>query len=114
MLVLGVPMYNFAAPVQLKGWFDAIARAGVTFRYTDSGPQGLLGGRKVFVALARGGRYRDSGADAQVPWLKQILGFLGLTDVHFIHAEGLAMGPEAAQAGFEQAAAELAAAIPLN
>ena len=114
VLVLGVPMYNFGVSVQLKAWFDAIARAGVTFRYTDAGPQGLLGGRQVFVALARGGRYRDSAADSQVPWLTQILGFLGLTDVRFIYAEGQAMGPDAARQGFEQAAADIEAAIALK
>jgi len=110
-LVLGVPMYNFGVPVQLKSWIDAIARAGVTFRYTANGPEGLLKGKKVYVALARGGLYRDTANDSQVPYLKSVLGFLGLTDVHFIYAEGLAMGPEAASQGFAQAEADLAAAL---
>jgi FMN-dependent NADH-azoreductase len=110
-LVLGVPMYNFGVPVQLKSWIDAIARAGVTFRYTANGPEGLLTGKKVFVALARGGLYRDTPNDSQVPYLKSVLGFLGLTDVRFIYAEGLAMGPEAASKGFAQAEADLAAAL---
>ncbi|MEY8690049.1 MAG: FMN-dependent NADH-azoreductase [Leptothrix sp. (in: b-proteobacteria)] len=110
-IVLGVPMYNFGVPVQLKSWIDAIARAGVTFRYTASGPEGLLTGKKVYVALARGGLYRDTPNDSQVPYLKSVLGFLGLTDVHFIYAEGLAMGPEAASKGFAQAEADLAAAL---
>ena len=110
-VVLGVPMYNFGVPVQLKSWIDAIARAGVTFRYTATGPEGLLTGKTVYVALARGGLYRDTPNDSQVPYLKSVLGFLGLTDVRFIYAEGLAMGPEAAAKGFAQAEADLNAAL---
>ncbi|MDO9290213.1 MAG: NAD(P)H-dependent oxidoreductase [Hydrogenophaga sp.] len=110
-IVLGVPMYNFGVPVQLKAWIDAIARAGTTFRYTASGPEGLLKGKTVYVALARGGLYRDTPNDSQVPYLKAVLGFLGLTDVRFIYAEGLAMGPEAVAMGFAQAEADLQAAL---
>ncbi|MEZ5647180.1 MAG: NAD(P)H-dependent oxidoreductase [Burkholderiaceae bacterium] len=110
-IVLGVPMYNFGVPVQLKAWIDAIARAGVTFRYTEQGPEGLLKNKTVYVALARGGLYRDTPNDSQVPYLKMVLGFLGLTDVRFIYAEGLNMGPEAAAKGFAQAEVDLAAAI---
>ena len=110
-LVIGVPMYNFGVPAQLKNWIDAIARAGVTFRYTEAGPEGLLGGRRVFLALARGGRYRDTPADTQVPYLRTVLGFLGLTDLRYIYAEGFAMGPEAAAQAMEQAAADLDAAM---
>ena len=95
IVVLGVPMYNFGVPAQLKNWIDAIARAGVTFRYTASGPEGLLKGKKVYVALARGGRYRNTPADTQVPYLKTVLGFLGMTDLAFVYAEGLAMGADA-------------------
>ena len=102
-LVLGVPMYNFGVPVQLKTWIDAIARAGVTFRYTENGPVGLLTGKKVYVALARGGLYRDTPADSQVPYLRGILGFLGMTDVEFVYAEGLAMGAEVAAKAFAEA-----------
>ena len=109
VIVLGVPMYNFGVPVQLKNWIDAIARNGVTFRYTANGPEGQLKDKKVYVALARGGRYRGTDADSQVPYLKTVLGFLGLTDVHFIYAEGLNMGPEAAEKGFAEAEADLAA-----
>ncbi|WP_374241548.1 FMN-dependent NADH-azoreductase [Zoogloea sp.] len=108
-IVLGVPMYNFGVPVQLKTWIDAIARAGVTFRYTENGPEGLVKGKKVYVALARGGVYRDTPADSQVPYLKGVLGFLGMTDVEFIYAEGLAMGPEAADKAFAEAEAAIAA-----
>ncbi|MEY4909526.1 MAG: FMN-dependent NADH-azoreductase AzoR [Pseudomonadota bacterium] len=110
-LVLGVPMYNFGVPVQLKSWIDAIARAGVTFRYTASGPEGLLKGKTVYVALARGGLYRDTPNDSQVPYLKSVLGFLGLTDVRFIYAEGLAMGADAVAKGFAEAEADLNAAL---
>lgn len=110
-LVLGVPMYNFGVPVQLKAWIDAIARAGTTFRYTATGPEGLLQGKTVYVALARGGLYRNTPNDSQVPYLKAVLGFLGLTDVRFIYAEGLAMGPEAVAKGFAQAEADLQAAL---
>ena len=108
-IVLGVPMYNFGVPVQLKTWIDAIARAGVTFRYTENGPEGLVKGKKVYVALARGGIYRDTPADSQVPYLKGVLGFLGMTDVEFIYAEGLAMGPETADKAFAEAEAAIAA-----
>lgn len=110
-IVLGVPMYNFGVPAQLKNWIDAIARNGVTFRYTEQGPEGLLKGKTAYVALARGGKYRGTEADSQVPYLKTVLGFLGMTDVHFIYAEGLNMGAEAAEQGFAQAEADLAAAL---
>ena len=110
-LVLGVPMYNFGVPVQLKAWIDAIARVGTTFRYTATGPEGLLTGKTVYVALARGGLYRDTPNDSQVPYLKAVLGFLGLTDVRFIYAEGLNMGPEAVAKGFAQAEQDIEAAL---
>lgn len=103
VIVLGVPMYNFGVPVQLKTWIDAIARAGVTFRYTEKGPEGLLKNKKVYVALARGGLYRDTPADSQVPYLKSVLAFLGMNDVEFIYAEGLAMGAESASKAFAEA-----------
>lgn len=110
-IVLGVPMYNFGVPAQLKNWIDAIARAGVTFRYSEQGPEGLLTGKTVYVALARGGRYRNTPNDSQVPYLKTVLGFLGMTDVRFIYAEGLAMGPEALEQGLAQAQADMQAAL---
>lgn len=111
VVVLGVPMYNFGVPAQLKHWIDAIARSGVTFRYAETGPEGLLQGRKVYVALARGGRYRGTEMDSQVPYLRTVLGFLGMTDIRFIYAEGLNMGPEAARQGFAEADADIAAAF---
>jgi FMN-dependent NADH-azoreductase len=110
-LVLGVPMYNFAISSQLKSWIDAIARARVTFRYTEKGPEGLLTGKKVYIALARGGVHRDLPHDTQVPYLKTALGFLGMSDLQFFYAEGLAISPENAQRAIEQARGEIEAAF---
>lgn len=107
VLVLGVPMYNFGVPAQLKNWIDAISRVQVTFRYTDKGPEGLLKGKKVYVALTRGGLYRNTPNDSQTPYLKTFFGFLGMTDVHFVYAEGLAMGPEAEQKALASAHSQI-------
>jgi FMN-dependent NADH-azoreductase len=96
VVVVGVPMYNFAVPAQLKNWIDAITRAGTTFRYTEKGPEGLLKGKTLYAVLARGGKYRDTPADSQVPYLKTIFAFLGITDLRFVYAEGLNMGEQAA------------------
>ncbi len=111
VVVIGAPMYNFGMTVQLKGWFDAIARAGVTFRYTETGPVGLLKDKKVYVALTRGGMHRGGATDTQVPHLKTILGFLGMTDVQFVYAEGMGMGPDAVAKGIAQAQAEIDAVL---
>ena len=111
VVVLGVPMYNFGVPVQLKNWIDAIARAGVTFRYTANGPEGLLTGKRVYVALTRGGRYRDTPSDTQVPYLRTLFAFLGITDVKFVYAEGLAMGAAAEAQGIAAAHAEIDEAV---
>lgn len=111
VLVIGAPMYNFGMSVQLKSWFDAVARAGDTFNYTERGPVGLLSGKKVYVGVTRGGVHRNGATDAQVPHLKTLLGFLGMTDVTFIYAEGLGMGPAAVTAGRAQAQVEIEAAI---
>jgi FMN-dependent NADH-azoreductase len=91
-IVLGVPMYNFGVPSALKAWIDRIARAGVTFKYTDTGPVGLLSDKKIIVAAARGGMYAGTPADTQTPYLTSFFNFLGLTDIEFVYAEGLAMG----------------------
>ena len=97
IIVLAVPMYNFGISSQLKAYFDWIARAGVTFRYTPEGvPEGLIKGKKVYVVAARGGKYSGTPNDTQTPYLKTFLGFLGMTDIEFIYAEGLAMGEAAA------------------
>lgn len=111
VVVLGVPMYNFGVPAALKNWIDAIARAKVTFRYTANGPEGLLKGKKVYVALTRGGQYRNTPADTQVPYLKTVLAFLGMTDVQFVYAEGLAMGPEAEQQALASARTQIEEAL---
>jgi len=112
VLVVGVPMYNFGVSTQLKAWIDAVVKAGVTFRYGASGPEGLVTGKKVYFALARGGKYRDTSEDVQVPWLRKIFAFIGLTDQTFLYAEGLAMGPDAVPKAFAAAEAEIEAAIP--
>jgi len=111
VIVLGVPMYNFGVPAQLKNWIDAISRAGVTFRYTEKGSEGLLKGKHVYVALTRGGKYRNTPADTQVPYLQTVLAFLGMTDVHFVYAEGLAMGPDAERTAIDSAYEEIEAAV---
>jgi FMN-dependent NADH-azoreductase len=112
VIVLGVPMYNFGVSAQLKNWIDAIARAQVTFRYTATGPEGLLTCKKVYLALTRGGVHRDTPLDSQVPYLKTMLGFLGMTDLQFVYAEGLSMGPEAQQSALASAQAQIEQAIP--
>ena len=106
-VVLGVPMYNFGIPAQLKNWIDAISRAQVTFRYTANGPEGLLKGKKVYVALTRGGKYRNTPADTQVPYLQTIFAFLGMDDVQFVYAEGLAMGAAAEQNALASARSQI-------
>ena len=108
VVVLGVPMYNFGVSAQLKNWIDAVSRAKVTFRYTATGPEGLLKGKKVFVALTRGGIYRNTPNDSQVPYLKTVLGFLGMSDLQFVYAEGLAMGAEAERAALASANDQIA------
>lgn len=108
VLVLAVPMINFGVPTQLKNWIDAIAKAGVTFRYTATGPEGLLTGKKVYAVLTRGGIYRDQAADTMVPYLRMVLSFLGLSDISFIYAEGMAMGPDAASSGLAAAREQIA------
>jgi FMN-dependent NADH-azoreductase len=109
IVVMGAPLYNFGISSQLKTYFDWIARAGVTFRYTESGPVGLVEGKKVYVVAARGGKHAGSPNDSQTPYLKTFLGFLGMTDVTFIYAEGFAMGPEAASAALADAREAIAA-----
>lgn len=111
VIVLGVPMYNFGVSVQIKSWIDAIARAGATFRYGANGPEGLVTGKKVYVGLARGGIYRDTPNDSQVPYLRGVLGLLGMTDVEFIYAEGVKMGPEREAAAFDEVAIQIDASV---
>jgi FMN-dependent NADH-azoreductase len=101
-IVFAVPMYNFSVPSTIRAYFDHIARTGVTFRYTERGPEGLIKGKQVYVFLARGGVYSGE-ADTQTPYLRQFLGFIGLTDAKFIYAQGLAMGEEARDRSLVQA-----------
>jgi FMN-dependent NADH-azoreductase len=92
VIVLGLPMYNFGVPSSLKAYFDHIARAGVTFRYTEKGPEGLLKGKKAYVFATRGGLYAGTPADTQTAYVRDFLRFVGIEDVEFVYAEGLAMG----------------------
>ncbi|QUM86003.1 FMN-dependent NADH-azoreductase [Moritella sp. 28] len=91
ILVIAVPMYNFGVPSTLKAWIDHIARAGKTFAYTSEGPKPLLKMPKTYVIATRGGMYANTPADTQAPWLEQVLKFIGIPEVEFIFAEGLAM-----------------------
>ena len=93
-IVIGAPIYNFTIPASLKAWIDLIARVGVTFRYTENGPEGLLQNKRVIVAFASGGTGLDSAADFASGYLRFVLGFLGLTDVTFVAADQLAMDAE--------------------
>ena len=112
VIVLGLPFYNFGVPSQLKAYFDHVARSGITFRYTASGPAGLLTGKKAYVFAARGGLYAGTPKDTQTPYVRDFLAFLGITDVEFIYAEGLAMGeaPKAEALAAAQAAIKRIAA----
>ncbi|MCO6354090.1 FMN-dependent NADH-azoreductase [Pseudoalteromonas shioyasakiensis] len=91
LIVIGMPMYNFGIPSTFKAWIDRIARAGITFKYTEQGAVGLIKDKKVVVLAARGGVYQGTDMDTQTKYLKDVLGFVGMTDVNFIYAEGLAM-----------------------
>jgi len=108
-LVIAAPMYNFTIPTQLKNWFDLIARAGITFTYTEAGVQGLIEGKKAVVITTRGGIHKDAASDIVTPYLKTILGFIGITDVEFVYAEALNMGEEPAAKGIESAQSQLEA-----
>lgn len=91
VIVIGVPLYNFGIPSTLKAYFDHIARAGVTFKYTETGPVGLLENKPVYIIATRGGVHKGQPTDTQSQFLSNFLGFVGLKDVHFIYAEGLNM-----------------------
>ena len=114
VVVIGAPLYNFSIPSQLKAWIDRIAQQGRTFTYTATGPKGLATGKTVIVASARGGVYSTSEAatamEHQESYLKVVLGFMGVTDVRFVRAEGLAMGDDAKKAAFAGADLEIKAA----
>lgn len=111
VVVIGAPMYNFSVPTQLKAWVDRVSQAGRTFRYTETGPIGLAGGRKVVIASTRGGLYAgtpyEAALDHQEAYLRAVLGFWGVTDIAVIRAEGVAMGPEARAKALDAAEHEI-------
>ena len=113
VIVVGAPMYNFSVPTQLKAWIDRIAQSGRTFRYTEKGPVGLAAGKTVIVASSRGGVYSSNPAlaflDHQESYLKAVFGFLGITDVRFVRAEGVAMGESAKASAVAAAEADIRA-----
>ncbi|MEG1042392.1 MAG: FMN-dependent NADH-azoreductase [Pseudomonas sp.] len=109
VLVLAAPMYNFTIPSTLKAWLDHVLRAGITFKYTETGPQGLLTGKKAYILTARGGIHAGASSDHQEPYLRQVMAFIGIHDVTFIHAEGLNLGGDFHEKGLNQAKAQLAA-----
>lgn len=117
VVVIGAPLYNFSIPTQLKAWIDRVAQVGRTFKYTEKGPVGLAGGKTIIVASTRGGVYSTSDAgnamEHQESYLKTVFGFLGVTDVRFVRAEGLAMGEAARAAALAGAELEILAKTQL-
>lgn len=107
VLVFGVPMYNLGIPAQLKTYIDYLNRAGVTFRYTANGPEGLITGKKAIVILTYGGIYKDSLADLPKLYMQTVLNFIGITDIEFVYAEGIGYGSEAIEKAQQSAKAEL-------
>lgn len=107
IIVIAAPMYNFNIPTQLKNYFDLIARAGVTFRYTEQGPEGLVNGKRAIVLSSRGGIHKDAPTDVLAPYMRLFLGFIGITDVDFVFAEGIAYGPDVAQKAVADAKTQL-------
>jgi FMN-dependent NADH-azoreductase len=106
-------MYNFGIPSTLKAWIDRIAVAGKTFRYTAEGPEGLAGGKKMIVASTRGGFLQGAASDFQEPYLRFVFGFLGIRDVEFVRAEGLAVSPEQRARAMADALAAIAVPLPI-
>lgn len=114
VVVIGAPMYNFSIPSALRSWFDHVLRPRVTFAYDETGPKGLLTGIRAIVVQSRGGLYTEGPAkvlDFQEPYLRQLLGFMGITDVAFVHAEKVGFGPEARDAAIEHARAQIGDAV---
>lgn len=115
-VVVGAPMYNFTIPSQLKAWIDRILVAGKTFRYTAEGPEGLAAGKRVIIVSARGGIYSEGPAstiDFQETYLKQVFGFIGITDIEFVRAEGLNLGTEQREAALAHAQAQIAGGMAI-
>ena len=114
IIVIGAPMYNFSITSTLKTWIDHVARAGVTFKYTETGPVGLIQGKKVYVFTSRGGVYSEGPAkvmDFHETYLRAVLGFIGMTDVTFVHSEGLGMGEAAVEKAVAQTRETIGALI---
>jgi FMN-dependent NADH-azoreductase len=107
VVVLGLPLYNFGLPSTLKAYFDHVGRAGATFKYTEKGPVGLLTGKKVYVFAARGGLYAGTPNDTQTPFIRAFLAFIGLSDIEFVYAEGLAISEASKQQGIARARAAI-------
>lgn len=110
-VVIAAPMYNFSVPTSLRSWFDFVLRPGETFKYSEAGPEGLLKGKKVVVLTSRGGLYSEgpgAAADFQEPYLRHLFGFVGITDVTFIHAEKIGYGPDARAAAIASARGQIA------
>jgi FMN-dependent NADH-azoreductase len=107
VIVLGLPLYNFGLPSTLKAYFDHIGRAGHTFKYTEKGPVGLLTGKKAYVFATRGGLYQGTPLDTQTAYVRHFLGFIGVADVAFVYAEGLALGESSKEASIAQAQREI-------
>ena len=118
IVVIGAPMYNFSIPSQLKAWIDRITVAGVSFRYTANGPEGLAGGKRVIVVSSRGGAYGAeapaAAMDFQEPYLRALFGFLGVEEVEFVRAEGLAMGDDSHKQATIERARAVVQALPLQ
>ncbi len=108
VIVLGLPMYNFGVPSTLKAYFDHIARAGITFRYTEKGSVGLLTGKKAYVFAARGGLYAGTPLDSQTTYVRNFLRFVGIADSEFVYAEGLAVSEASKRTALAQAKQEIA------
>ncbi|HSE12977.1 MAG TPA: FMN-dependent NADH-azoreductase [Rudaea sp.] len=117
VVVVGAPMYNFSIPSQLKAWIDRIAVAGKTFRYTEKGPEGLAKGKKAIIVSARGGIYsagaQAAAMDFQENYLRSVFGFLGITDIEFVRAEGLNYGPAQREQAMSVALGSITGELPL-
>lgn len=114
VIAIGAPMHNFSIPSGLKAYIDHIARVGRTFQYTENGPQGLLQGKKVYILTTRGGNYSQmpmTALDHQEPYLRTVLGFIGLNDVEFIHSQGMSMGEDAGNKAFNAAVESISAKV---
>mgnify|MGYP001825296653 CR=1 FL=1 len=109
IVVIGLPVYNFGLPASLKAWVDLVARAGETFNYTEAGPVGLLAGKRVIIAMASGGTEANSAIDFATPYLRHVLGFMGMTEVELVHADRLAFDAEGTIRAAKEQVADLAA-----